>query len=367
MNKNAVVLETRQDDNSTLKTSCKGRIYRQFMQVALAFWLKKDNDMLEEIAVAEQNRSGRHDRAVFFGVDQRFHPYGLFVADQIARRYPKRDFDICILSYEPLEPHPLWEHHELRVCRLETAQLRNRVRSTEYISFASYLRLFAPSVLKGEYRRLLYLDADVFYQRGDLSKLLEIDLEPHALGAVRDMSQLRDPNRRHRDFAAMGLGYCKYFNSGVLLIDVRRFCAEGIAERAIDLAVRYADELTTNDQSILNATLFGQWAELSPVWNFQYSTQTLYFSSMFDVCFFHFIGRRKPFMQKSGIYPRRLTEEYRRFFDVERFPEMAGCVDDGLQISRNRWLHFRALLFHLTGYRRFLRNEGHWRTDWDVR
>jgi lipopolysaccharide biosynthesis glycosyltransferase len=322
--------------------------------------------MLSAVQIVEQNRPARYNKAVFLGVDERFHPYALFVADQIVRRCPERDFDVCILCHAPLSYHPLWEQHELRVCRLETAGFSNRVRSTEDITFASYLRLFAPSMLEKDYRRLLYLDADVFYQRGDLSKLLDLEIGPHPLGAVRDMSQLRRPKRRHKDFKTMGLGYSKYFNSGFLLIDVPQYLSEGIGERAMDFAVRYAGKTQTNDQSILNAAVFNHWAELSLVWNFQYSTQTLYFSSMFDVCFFHFVGRRKPFLRKGGIFPRRITEPYRRFM-AEHFPMTEHLTQDGLMIEKNRWLHFRALLFHLTSFRRFLRNEASWRTDWDVR
>jgi lipopolysaccharide biosynthesis glycosyltransferase len=321
--------------------------------------------MLEGIELADQNRSAKHNKSVLLGVDHKFHPYALFLADQIATRSPDRDFDICIVSQETLEPHPLWERHQLRVCRLETEGLRDRVRSTQDISFASYLRLLAPSVFEPDYRRILYLDSDIFYQRGDISRLLDLDLGEYPLGAVRDMSQLRTPKHLHRDFEIMGLGYSKYFNSGFLLIDVKRFIEADVAAKALQLAICYADKLTTNDQSILNAAVHGDWAELSLVWNFQYTTQTLYFSGMFDVCFFHFVSRRKPFLSKSGIYPRRITEPYRNFFSMH-FPQLVENVQDGLGISSNIWLHCRALLFHLTSFHKFLRNESRWRTDWDV-
>ncbi len=321
--------------------------------------------MLQTLRIVNENRPARYKKAVFFGVDARFHPYALFVADQLARRCPKRDFDICIASAEALPAHPLWDQYGLRVCQLETGQLQNQVRSSAQISFATYLRLLAPLAWGTDYDRLLYLDADIFYQRGDVSRLLELDIGSRPLAAVRDMSQLRKPLRRHKSYRIMGLDYSKFFNAGVLLIDVPGFRAREIAGRSLDLAIRYADHPTSNDQSALNAVLHGNWAELSLVWNFQYSTQTLYFTGMFDVCLFHFISRRKPFAGPNGIFPRRITEEYRCFFE-EFWPEKVSLVPDGLAVEQNRWLHFRALLFHLTSYRRFLRNEGRWRTDWDV-
>ena len=321
--------------------------------------------MLAKTKIMDQNIGAHHDKAVFLGVDERFHPYALFLADQIASKIPERDFDICIVSTESLVPHPLWKKHQLRICRLDTAQLDGRLRTTQHISFASYLCLFTPAVLKNDYRRLVYLDADLFYRRGDLSKLLDLDIAPHPLAAVRDMCQMRKPNRIHRDFKTMGLAYTKYFNSGFLLIDTEAYEAEKLAQRAIEFALQYAGTLTTNDQSVLNAAAFENWAELSPVWNFQYSYQSLYLSGIFDICFYHFIGRRKPFKQGRAIFPRHITEEYRRFF-ASHFPDLISRVPDGLQIDRNRWTHLYALLFHLGNYRRYLRNEGNWRTDWDV-
>ncbi len=322
--------------------------------------------MLENIRISEQNRNARHDKAVFLGVDQRFHPYALFVADQIANKVPERDFDICIVSHESLIPHPLWDQHGLRICRLETGGLGEHVRTTRHVSFATYLCLLTPLIFAEDYRRLLHVDADIFYRRGDLAKLLELEIAPHPLGAVRDMSQLRKPHRRHRDFQTMGLPYAKYFNAGFLLVDTEQYCKDKIAPRAIELAVRYAEKLTTNDQSVFNAAALDNWAELSPVWNFPYSYQTLYFSGVFDICCYHFIGRRKPFSRGRGIFPRHITEEYRRFF-ATHWPELEDQVPDGLQIDQNRWLHACSLIFHLANYRSSLSNEGHWRSDWDVR
>ncbi len=322
--------------------------------------------MLENIRIVEQNRTARRDKAVFLGVDQRFHAYALFIADQIANKLPERDFDICIVSPESLPPHPLWDQHGLRICRLETSGLGERVRTTQHLSFASYLCVLAPLVFTQDYHRLLYMDADMFYRRGALSRLLDLDIAPHPLGAVRDMSQLRKPNRRHRDFRTMKLPYAKYFNTGFLLIDTEQYRKDNIAHRAIELALRYAQRLNTNDQSVCNAAAIDNWAELPPVWNFQYSYQTMYFSGMFDICCYHFIGRKKPFHRGGAIFPRHITEEYRRFF-ATHWPELESQVPDGLQVNPNRWPHLCALLFHLANYRSSLRNEGHWRSDWDVK
>ena len=98
---------------------------------------------------------------------------------------------------------------------------------------AAYLRLALPAAFAGAYRRLLYLDADVFVQGGDFGALLGVDIGPHALAAVRDNIQWRTPGRRPDAFRRLGLGPAPFFNSGVLLIDVAAFNAQDVLARCL--------------------------------------------------------------------------------------------------------------------------------------
>lgn len=315
--------------------------------------------------VAERGRA-RHDKAAFLCCDTKFFPYALFVADRIATMVPARDFDLVLLSAEALPEHKLIAEHDLRVLQVGLDPASLNVHTETRIPFAAYLRIFGPMIFAQDYRRLLYLDCDIFYQRGDLSRLLDIDMKGNPVAAVRDLPQMRKHWRRTEDFEALGLPYAKYFNSGVMLIDVPRWNRDDLTSRALQFAVEHGEKLSFHDQSALNAILQGGWLELNPVWNFPYSHQTLYFSAMFDVCLYHFIGRRKPFKGSYGGFPHRFTEPYRRFM-AEHWPEALGAVQDGLK-SNERWhMHVMVLLFHALNARKFLHNEGYWRSDWETR
>ncbi|MGV8956001.1 MAG: glycosyltransferase family 8 protein [Cypionkella sp.] len=320
---------------------------------------------MDGIAIAAQSRIARKDRAVYFCVDAKFYPFALFVADQIATKYPQREFDLCLISAEPLPNHPLMQQHDIRVIQIDAQVWGSRLPADERISFAAYLRIMAPDLLSADYRRMLYLDADVFYQRGDLNRLLDLDLGGRAVGAVRDMVQLRKPDRVPEDFRPFNLPFGKYFNSGVLLIDVAAWTAQQVTKNALDFAANNALKLMAHDQTALNVTLRDNWAELSLVWNYEYSHQTMYFMAFFDVCFVHFIGRRKPFNGSYGGFPRRFTEEYRRFFATH----MQGknlSAQDGLQVADQRRKHIYAILFHLVNFGRFLPNDDRFMSEWDV-
>ena len=321
---------------------------------------------MDGISIKSQNRGAKCKHALYLCVDTKFHPYALFVANQIATKYPERQFDICLISADPLPHHALIDTHDIRQIELDVATWGSSLPVRDRISFASYLRIFVPSTLGGDYERMLYLDADIFYNRGDLNRLLSLDLAGRPVGAIRDLFQLRNPKRVPNDFKPFGLPFGKYFNAGVMLIDTYAWNQQNITQKALNLVLKDPQKVRQHDQTALNVTLRDNWAELSLVWNYVYTHQTIYFSAMFDVCFYHFVGRRKPFTKLYGGFPRRFTEEYRLFF-TQHFPALAGTTQNGLEVQKHRREHFLALLFHLGNYTRFLPNDDRFASDWEVR
>jgi lipopolysaccharide biosynthesis glycosyltransferase len=59
----------------------------------------------------------------------------------------------------------------------------------------------------------------------------------------------------------------KYFNAGVLLIDVAGWRARDVRRHSMDYIRTYADRVYFWDQEALNAVLAGKWGELDPRWN----------------------------------------------------------------------------------------------------
>mgnify|MGYP000117598083 CR=1 FL=1 len=312
------------------------------------------------------HRPARHDRAVLMCVDRGFFPYALFLAHQIATAWPARDFDIVIAASEPLLGHPLIDALDLRRVAIDIADLRQGLLADPRMPVATYLRLLVPRALRDDYRRILYLDSDVFYQRGDLSRLLDLEMQGKAVAAVRDLPQIRDPSQTSQDMRELDQPHFKYFNAGVLLLDVDAFLEAAVDHRAFAAVARHGLKLGMHDQSAMNLVLRGDWLELSPVWNFLYVHKNMYFSGFFDVCFFHFCGKRKPFRSGYGGFARRFTEPYRRFLS-EHWPEAAGEVQDGLQVDSKAWLHRGVMLFHAANFRRYMRFEDDWRSDFDTR
>lgn len=291
-----------------------------------------------------------HDKAIVFACDGNYMPFAWLAAELISSLSPGRDFDICLASMEMPETPPGLAPIGARVCRIETggvfAALCRDARRTE----TAYLRYALPRAFADQYRRLLYLDADTFPQAGDFSALLDLDLRGHALGAVRDNSQWRTPGRRPRSSKRLGLPRAPYFNSGVLLIDTAAYEEQKVLDRCLDLGGKYPPEQIGLDQDLINATLRGDWAELSPLWNWQYTWATRLLEGMVGANIVHFIGHKKPWKHDRGELPPRFRRAYRAFL-AAHFPDFPAVGPDGTPPQGNPGFLYKLYFKHLLSTR----------------
>ncbi len=131
-----------------------------------------------------------------------------------------------------------------------------------------YMRIFSPYVIDQNADKLIYLDVDTIVQH-DISKLWNISLGDYTLGAVQDIGKTVDcewagiPN-----YKELGLEpKTKYFNSGMLMINVKKWRAEDISKQVILTLIKFKENLSLPDQYGLNVVLAKKWLELDPKWN----------------------------------------------------------------------------------------------------
>ncbi|MFT3974016.1 MAG: glycosyltransferase [Amaricoccus sp.] len=299
----------------------------------------------EGVVTLDADRPAGFDRAVVFAADGAYLRHAAFAAAQLAALSPGRTFDICLCGPEMPPAVAGLAPLGLRRCRVGTAGMFDGLGLDPRRSAASYLRYALPDAFAGAYRRLLYLDADVFIQGGDFGALLEVDLGPHPLGAVRDNMQWRTPRRRTPSFARLGLPWASVFNSGMLLIDVAAWREREVLGRMLAFGAAHDPARIGLDQDLVNAVVRGAFAELSPVWNWQYTWASRLFEALDDAHVVHFIGPRKPWSHDGGELPLRFRRAYRAFF-AEHFPE-APVGPDGVRPLANRGFVRRMLVKHL--------------------
>lgn len=192
-----------------------------------------------------------------------------------------------------------------------------------------FLRLSTPEAFAGDYRRILYLDADIHVhggpQAGDFGRLLDADLGGRAVGAVRDNKQWLSPRFQPALFRDLGLTDARYLNSGVLLLDVAAFNRDAVLGACVRFARDWTAAFADNDQGLLNAVLQGNWAELSPVWNWQQTLKIPLLEARYPVAITHFIGPCKPWNDHDGRFMPKYRQAYHDFLGLY-YPQIR-CAD----------------------------------------
>jgi len=129
---------------------------------------------------------------------------------------------------------------------------------TNSLTRATFYRLMIPDLINE--KKVLYLDTDIVVN-GSIAELYQEDISDSYLAAVID------PYIIHREALKMKKD-AKYFNSGVMLINVERWNKEGIGKRAIKFIRENSELLKHNDQCGLNAVINGQWKALPSKYNY---------------------------------------------------------------------------------------------------
>jgi len=180
---------------------------------------------------------------------------------------------------------------------LITYELIDEELSTLYVdnwgSEATYYRITAARVLPTDLKKVLYLDSDIIVRRS-LQEVWDTGLDGHALAAVED--GWRPP------WLPSG---AKYFNAGVLLINLDYWRIHNIYEKVIAFVKNNPDKVEHWDQDALNGVLVNCWLELPSIWNAQKRSQLAQGPAIV-----HFIGESKPW-HWANTHP--LKHEYNKY------------------------------------------------------
>jgi lipopolysaccharide biosynthesis glycosyltransferase len=134
----------------------------------------------------------------------------------------------------------------------------------DYFGPAMWYRLLLPELLPDQ-PRVLYLDVDTLIV-DRLDELWQMPLEGYSLAAI---DSVVDP-RLHQRIATLGLAPgARYFNSGVLLLNLQRLRETRASQRLMTLARSRGAEFLWPDQDALNLVLGAERASVHPRWNCQ--------------------------------------------------------------------------------------------------
>ena len=250
----------------------------------------------------------------------------MFVANAVrAQSTPAQLFDIFVFiaAGEATQAQRNWfaDRGIGLVEDLDLSPLDNLPPSpTQRVTKATFIRLLVPQFLAGRYDVALYLDCDLTIH-SDVGRILTLDIGNFAVAATPAAriwagwtAPLRE--RDHGHFRALGMTEpYRFFNTGILLIDVRKWNEAELGTRTLHFYRRNSALCMLPDEHALNAVLDGRMSEISPVWNMRigaWSHKAV--RDHVNPVIVHYDGPRKPWrLYGDGEPLPPLREAYRSY------------------------------------------------------
>jgi len=257
------------------------------------------------------DRPARHRNCILFCADATFFRYAVVAIERIRDLAPDLEADICLVADRPIELPSTLHYLDIRCFALEVDRQGLDFPVSDVIPFAAYLRFFAIEALASDYKKILYLDADVLPDRPEIADIFDVALrDGTVLAAVRDLAQFRSPKARLPEMDSLNLPTFQYFNSGVLLVDTKKWVADRMLASILNVVRQSPQALYWHDQSALNIVLQGNWTELTHHWRWMVDPKLVFALRWDHPVLIHFAGRQKPWSDMLTWLPRRIVSYY---------------------------------------------------------
>jgi lipopolysaccharide biosynthesis glycosyltransferase len=226
-------------------------------------------------AITDRDATDREEAiAIVYGVDDRFAvPLAASIQSALDNVSPGYRLDIHIIDggLSARSRARLTSSFANRACRLiwlkpDQGKL-SALRVGGTITIATYYRLLIAELLPLQ-PKAIYLDADILVP-GNLAELWETPLGDHHLLAVQDQG-VRFVSGPYglTNYRSLGIPEgTKYFNAGVLVLNLAKWRYEKTAQRILEYIRLNYEHIRFWDQDGLNAVLWQHWGELDPRWN----------------------------------------------------------------------------------------------------
>ena len=212
---------------------------------------------------------------VVYGIDDRFAiPLAASIESALDHLGDDQRLDIYIVDggISARNHSLIRESFGDRACRLTwlrpDAKRLDLLKVGGAITLATYYRLLIPRLLPTHIKKAIYLDADLIV-RADLGGLWRLDPGDKHLLAVQDQGvRLISGPYGLSNYRTLGIpDGAKYFNAGVLIMNLEQWRRDATDERILNYVREQAEFVRFHDQDGLNAILWNRWGEIDPRWN----------------------------------------------------------------------------------------------------
>ena len=139
----------------------------------------------------------------------------------------------CSVNFVTIDPK------QLSLCRTDC---------NEYISVATYYKIFAAQLLPSDLKKVLYLDCDIIINNL-LDDLWNIDISNYALAGVDDIFSENDNTYQRLNYSKS----YSYVNAGMLLINLEYWRKNNVLQNCLNYIEKNYNDILWCEQDVLNA------------------------------------------------------------------------------------------------------------------
>ncbi len=209
---------------------------------------------------------------------------------------------------------------------------KNTLRTNSHLSLTVYLRIFIERYVPHSVNKILYLDCDMIC-RGSLVELYSEYIDDVTIIGVKDILEGSNKKRLRVD---------KYINSGVMLINLKRWREKSYCESIVDYInknINDKNKLFYQDQDAINACLSNDIKYTLPKWNAQtspYPNNEEQNEIGKTSVIVHFISDKKPWIANSNT---PFSDEYYDYLKLSPWSDEPLIVSNRNKKQRDLW-HF---------------------------
>ncbi|MEG1706012.1 MAG: glycosyltransferase family 8 protein [Clostridia bacterium] len=181
--------------------------------------------------------------------------------------------------------------------------LTDDLDTRDYYTKTTYFRFFIEPMFP-QYDKALYLDADIVVL-GDISQLYFTEVGDNIIGAIPEQIVASTPEYREYSQTVLGLDYHKYFNAGILVMNLKAFRKAKIEKTFISMIQKYHFDTIAQDQDYLNFIVKDKVTYIDFSWNKECNNYAIcekpnlihyalfkkpwtYYGMMYDECFWQY-------------------------------------------------------------------------------
>lgn len=194
-----------------------------------------------------------------------------------------------------------------------------------HISLSAYSRLFLSSILSKEIFNVLYLDCDLVVVN-NLNELMNVKIDEYHVAAIEEI--ISEEMRKNLE-----LGGSLYFNSGVMLINLKKWREENMESKFLEFINEKPEKIKYWDQDVLNFCLKNKWLRLSQKYNL---THFFFYPEVYNPSYFGLEQEEYIQLTKDPVIIH---------FTSHQKPWINGCMHPKKDLYFQYELSFKKILF----------------------